>query len=51
MRDVADKETVLGFPAVPDVQAKRQWVGIQRLPDLIVRLRDLEKRVAELTKP
>ena len=49
MRDIPDKETVLGFPAVPDGQAKRQWVGIQRLPDLIVRMRELEKKVAELT--
>lgn len=32
MRDVADKETVLGYPAAPHTQAKRQWVGIQRLP-------------------
>jgi UDP-3-O-[3-hydroxymyristoyl] glucosamine N-acyltransferase len=49
MRDVPDKETVLGLPAVPDSQAKRQWVAIQRLPDLLVKVRDLEKRVAELT--
>ena len=49
MRDVADKETVLGFPAVPDKQAKRQWVGIQRLPEMIVRMRELEKQVAGLT--
>jgi UDP-3-O-[3-hydroxymyristoyl] glucosamine N-acyltransferase len=49
LRDVPDKETVLGMPAVPDIQAKRQWVAIQRLPDLIVRMRALEKQVAELT--
>ena len=48
-RDVADKETVLGFPAVPDKQAKRQWIGIQKLPDMIVRLRELEQQVAALT--
>jgi UDP-3-O-[3-hydroxymyristoyl] glucosamine N-acyltransferase len=48
MRDVPDKETVLGFPAVPDIQAKRQWVAIQRLPDLILRIRALEKQVSEL---
>jgi UDP-3-O-[3-hydroxymyristoyl] glucosamine N-acyltransferase len=48
MRDVADKETVLGFPAVPDKQAKRQWIGIQKLPDLILRMRELEKQVAAL---
>ena len=49
MRDVADKETVLGFPAVPDKQAKRQWIGIQKLPEMIVRMRELEKQVADLT--
>jgi UDP-3-O-[3-hydroxymyristoyl] glucosamine N-acyltransferase len=49
LQDVPDKETVLGMPAVPDIQAKRQWFAIQKLPDLILRLRALEKQVAELT--
>lgn len=49
IRDVADKETVLGYPAVPDKQAKRQWVGIQKMPEVILRMRELEKQVAELT--
>ncbi len=48
-RDVADKETVLGYPAVPDKQAKRQWIGLQKLPEMIVRMRELEKQIAELT--
>jgi UDP-3-O-[3-hydroxymyristoyl] glucosamine N-acyltransferase len=48
MRDVADKETVLGYPAAPVQRAKRQWVGIQRLPDIQVKLRELEKQVAAL---
>jgi hypothetical protein len=29
-------------------QAKRQWVGIQKLPDMIVRMRGLEKQEAAL---
>ena len=29
-------------------QAKRQWVGIQKRPDMIVRMRALEKQVAAL---
>jgi hypothetical protein len=29
-------------------QAKRQWVGLQKLPDMIVRMRELEKQVAAL---
>ncbi|MSQ59415.1 MAG: UDP-3-O-(3-hydroxymyristoyl)glucosamine N-acyltransferase, partial [Betaproteobacteria bacterium] len=48
-RDVDAKETVYGFPAVPDKQAKRQWVGIQKLPGMIVRMRELEKQVAALS--
>jgi UDP-3-O-[3-hydroxymyristoyl] glucosamine N-acyltransferase len=48
MRDVPAKETVLGYPAVPHTQAKRQWVGIQRLPDIQLQLRELEKQVAAL---
>lgn len=48
-RDVADGQTVLGYPAVPDKQAKRQWIGVQQLPELIVRMRALEKQVADLT--
>ena len=48
MRDVPDRGTVLGIPAAPDKQTKRQWIGIQQLPDLIRRLRELEKEVAKL---
>ena len=49
IRDLADKQTVVGYPAAPDKQAKRQWIGVQQLPDLLVRVRDLEKQVAELS--
>jgi UDP-3-O-[3-hydroxymyristoyl] glucosamine N-acyltransferase len=49
MRDVPDKGTVLGIPAAPDKQAKRQFIAIQQLPDLIRRMRELEKQVAELS--
>jgi UDP-3-O-[3-hydroxymyristoyl] glucosamine N-acyltransferase len=48
MRDVGEKETVLGIPAAPDKQAKRQWIAVQKLPDLMQRLRDLEKQIAAL---
>ena len=48
MRDVAAKETVLGIPAMPDKQAKRQWIAVQKLPELMLRMRELEKQVAEL---
>ena len=49
MRDVPDGGTVLGIPAMPDKQTKRQWIGMQQLPDMIRRLRQLEKQVLELT--
>ena len=48
MRDVGDKETVLGMPAAPDKQAKRQWIAIQKLPELMQRMRELEKQIAVL---
>jgi hypothetical protein len=34
---------------VPDIQAKRQWVAIQKLPEMILRMRELEKKVADLS--
>lgn len=49
MRDIPDQGTVLGIPAAPDKQAKRQWIAVQQLPETTRRLRDLEKQVAELT--
>lgn len=49
MRDVGDKETVLGIPAMPDKQTKRQWIAAQQLPEMIRRMRELEKQVAELS--
>jgi len=48
MRDVADGETVLGIPAQPHQQTKRQWIGAQQVPGALKRLRELEKQVAEL---
>jgi UDP-3-O-[3-hydroxymyristoyl] glucosamine N-acyltransferase len=49
MRDIPDKGVVLGIPAMPDKQAKRQMIALQQLPELIRRTRELEKQVAELT--
>jgi UDP-3-O-[3-hydroxymyristoyl] glucosamine N-acyltransferase len=48
MRDIPDGGKVLGIPAMPDKQAKRQMIAAQQLPDMIHRLRELEKQVAEL---
>ena len=49
MRDVPDGGRVLGIPAAPDRQAKRQIIALQHLPELLQRLRQLEQHVEELT--
>jgi UDP-3-O-[3-hydroxymyristoyl] glucosamine N-acyltransferase len=49
MRDVGDKEAVLGIPAGPHREYKRQIIAQQQLPEMIRRVRDLEKKVEELS--
>jgi UDP-3-O-[3-hydroxymyristoyl] glucosamine N-acyltransferase len=49
MRDVADGGRVLGIPAAPDRQAKRQLIAVQQLPELLRRMRELERQVERLT--
>ncbi len=48
MRDIPDGGRVLGIPAAPDRQAKRQMIAVQQLPELIHRLRALESEVERL---
>lgn len=48
MHNLPDGSKVLGYPAVPDRQAKRQLIAQQQLPELIRRMRELEKQVEEL---
>jgi UDP-3-O-[3-hydroxymyristoyl] glucosamine N-acyltransferase len=48
MRDVENGGRVLGTPAAPDRQAKRQLIAMQHLPELLQRMRQLEKLVAKL---
>ena len=58
---IAAKSTVLnnlegdkqymGFPAVPNFQAKRQLIATQQLPELIKRVRELEKQLTNKDKP
>ncbi|MGA3181981.1 MAG: UDP-3-O-(3-hydroxymyristoyl)glucosamine N-acyltransferase [Verrucomicrobiota bacterium] len=47
MRDIPDDGKWLGAPALPDRQAKRQIIALQQLPDLIRRVRELEKLLAK----
>jgi len=49
MRDIAPGGRVLGAPAAPDKQAKRQMIAMQQLPELLHRMRALEKQVLELS--
>jgi UDP-3-O-[3-hydroxymyristoyl] glucosamine N-acyltransferase len=49
MRDVGDKETVLGVPAAPHREYKRQVIAQQQLPELIRRMKQLENKVEELS--
>ena len=48
MRDIPDGGVVLGIPATPDKQAKRQIIAVQHLPELLRRMRELEKQVEQL---
>ena len=48
MRDVPDGGRMLGTPAAPDRQAKRQMIAMQQLPELLHRMRELEKQLQEL---
>lgn len=48
MRDVPDYGVVVGSPAAPDQQMKRQWIALKRLPELIRRMRELEKELEAL---
>ena len=44
MRDIPDGGKWLGAPAQPDRQAKRQMIALQRLPELIQRVGELERK-------
>lgn len=48
MRDIPDGGKVLGIPAAPDRDAKRQMIAVTQLPDLIRRVRELERQITEL---
>jgi UDP-3-O-[3-hydroxymyristoyl] glucosamine N-acyltransferase len=45
MNDIPDGQTVLGNPARPDRQTKRQILALQRLPELLLRVKALEKKL------
>jgi UDP-3-O-[3-hydroxymyristoyl] glucosamine N-acyltransferase len=45
MNHIPDGEKWLGAPAMPDRQMKRIFIGWQRLPELLLRVSELEKRL------
>lgn len=52
MTNIPDGEKWLGSPAQPDRQAKRQFIAMQHLPDLLKRVAELEKKLgAEPERP
>ena len=49
MNHIPEGQTWLGAPARPDREMKRQFIAIERLPELVRRVQELEKRVTQLT--
>jgi UDP-3-O-[3-hydroxymyristoyl] glucosamine N-acyltransferase len=47
MHNIPDGEKWLWTPAQPDRQAKRQMIALQQLPELLRRVNELEKKLAE----
>jgi UDP-3-O-[3-hydroxymyristoyl] glucosamine N-acyltransferase len=48
MADIPDGGKYLGSPAYPDREAKRQFIAIRRLPDVLQRIAELEKQFGPL---
>jgi UDP-3-O-[3-hydroxymyristoyl] glucosamine N-acyltransferase len=46
MTHIPEGEKWLGSPALPDRQTKRQWIALQKLPELLQRVHELEKQLA-----
>jgi len=51
MHHIPDGEKWLWTPAQPDRQAKRQMIALHQLPELLKRVAELEKRLANPEKP
>ncbi len=51
MNNIGDGEKWFGSPAQPDRQMKRQLIAMQQLPELIRRVAELEKKLAEAASP
>ena len=51
MNNIPDGEKWLGAPAQPDRQTKRQMIALQRLPDLLRRVSEIEKKLGLKAEP
>jgi UDP-3-O-[3-hydroxymyristoyl] glucosamine N-acyltransferase len=51
MNNIPDGEKWIWTPAQPDRQAKRQMIALQQLPELIRRVKDLERKLAAKEEP
>ncbi len=47
MHDIPDQKKFMGTPAIPDRQFKREVLAVHQLPELIRRVRNLEKKTGE----
>ena len=47
MHDIPDGQKWLGTPAQPDRPMKRVYLALQRLPELLKRVSELEKRLGQ----
>jgi UDP-3-O-[3-hydroxymyristoyl] glucosamine N-acyltransferase len=47
-KDLAGGETYMGFPAVPVQEERRRIAGVNRLPKLLERVKELEARLAAI---
>ncbi|HXF10132.1 MAG TPA: UDP-3-O-(3-hydroxymyristoyl)glucosamine N-acyltransferase, partial [Desulfuromonadaceae bacterium] len=45
MTDIPDGEKWLGSPAQPDKEVKRQFIAVRRLPELLKRVAELERKL------
>ena len=47
-KSVADGEIRFGYPALPGIQYHRSFAVFRQLPEMSVKLRELEKRITKL---
>jgi UDP-3-O-[3-hydroxymyristoyl] glucosamine N-acyltransferase len=50
MHNIPDGQKWIGSPAGPDREVKRQWIALRRLPEMLQRLAELEKKIAQMNE-